>query len=164
MRVDSIMTSDVVSCPSGATVLEAADVMRAFDRGAIPVVDDDRHLVGIVTDRDLVVRLAAADGPRWDAPVSACMTPDPSRCRPGDSVHEALATMRRTRAGRLPVVDDHGRLVGMLSINDVVLGAQNVRAGQDRVSYEQVMETLSLLCAAHGTGRSTAATRDGSAG
>lgn len=159
MRVESIMSTDVACCREDATVLEAADVMRAFDRGAIPVVDGDHRLVGIVTDRDMVVRLAAAESRDWSAPVSTLMTPDPSRCRPDDTVQDALVLMKETHAGRLPVVDDRDRLVGVLSINDAVLGAQNVRAGQNRVSYEQVMDTLATLCSAHGSGRSPAGVR-----
>ena len=158
MRVESIMSTDVACCRHDATVLEAADVMRAFDRGAIPVVDRDRRLVGIVTDRDVVVRLAASESRDWSAPVSLLMTPEPTRCHPDDTVQEALALMKGARAGRLPVVDDADRLVGVLSINDAVLAAQNVRAGQSRVSYEQVMDTLMALCAAHGSGAASAGT------
>lgn len=148
MRVDSVMTGDVACCRADALVREVAETMRAADRGAIPVVDGDRRLVGIVTDRDLVVRLAGTAPNGWDMPVSAVMTADPARCRPADTAQHALGIMKAARVGRLPVVDDDEVLVGILSVNDIVLGAQNVRAGQARVSYEQVMDTLSALCAA----------------
>ena len=150
MRVDSVMTDDVACCRVEAPVREVAGTMRQADRGAIPVVDGGRRVVGIITDRDLVVRLAGAADGGWDTPVSVVMTPDPARCRPTDSVQHALGVMKSARVGRLPVVDDDGVLVGILSVNDVVLEAQNVRAGQARVSYEQVMDTLSALCASRG--------------
>ena len=146
MRVDTVMTGDVACCRADASVRKVADTMRDADRGAIPVVDRDHRLVGIVTDRDLVMRLAADEPWGWNEPVSTVMTPDPVCCRPTDTVQHALAAMKTGRVWRLPVVDDGGVLVGILSINDVV-GAQNVRAGQSRISYEQVMDTLSTLCA-----------------
>jgi CBS domain-containing protein len=148
MKVEMLMTGDVACCETGASIREVADTMRETDRGAIPVVDRERRLVGIVTDRDLVVRLAAKASPGWDESVTTVMTPDPASCRPTESVHHALDVMKSGGVARLPVVDDDGVVVGILSIHDVVLGAQNVRAGQARVSYEQVMETLLALCAA----------------
>ena len=131
--------------------------MRDADRGAIPLVDVDRRLVGIVTDRDLVVRLAADEAHGWNKPASTVMTPDPARCRPTDSVQHALGIMKAARVGRLPVVDASGVLVGILSINDVVLGAQNVRAGQARVSYLRagdghVVDAVRLAGAGGGAG------------
>ena len=74
------------------------------------------------------------------------MSRPPRTCQAEDTVHQALATMRDARIRRLAVVDADARLVGLVSIDDLVLAAQNVRAGVGRVSFEQAMATLEAIC------------------
>jgi CBS domain-containing protein len=110
-------------------VSEIAAIMQAEDLGAIPLVVDDRP-VGIVTDRDIVVRaIAAGKDPRgmtaWDV-----ASAEPVVVHPDDDLSEALQVMARHRVRRLPVVDNNERLVGLLAQADVAFEAKEKAAGE----------------------------------
>jgi CBS domain-containing protein len=134
MKVTELMRPDAYSSQPDAALRSAIQMMRARRCGALPVIDADHHVVGIVTDRDAALAIGA-------------MTAAPYTCKAEDSVHRALDLMRRARVRRLPVVDSDDRLIGLLSIDDIVLVAQNVRAGIGRVSFEQAMSALEAICA-----------------
>lgn len=118
MRADEVMTRDVVSVRPDAMVREAARMMDELNVGALPVCDG-RRLVGIVTDRDIVVR-STADGMRPDAtPVQAVMTGEVSWCFEDDPVEKVEEAMAQRQIRRLPVVDRDKRLVGMIALGDL---------------------------------------------
>lgn len=120
MRVRDIMTPDPVFCTPDASAKEAAALMRDHDCGSIPVVDsgEKKRLVGTVTDRDLSVRgLAAGKGP--ETPVRELMTPNPVSCGPDDEVEVVREVMVAQLVRRVPVVDDQGRLVGIVAQADI---------------------------------------------
>ena len=104
------------------TIHHAAKMMRDGDYGSLPVVDTrDAHdmgmLVGIVTDRDIVLK-AVAEGRPGDTPISHCMTPDPDTCAVDTPLNQVLIVMTSRQVRRLPVVEN-GRLIGMVSLADV---------------------------------------------
>jgi CBS domain-containing protein len=114
-RIKDVMTADPVVVPSTAPVGTVAALMREHDIGAVLVADETT--TGLVTDRDLVVRvLAEDDGP--DTAVGAALTPSPLCLRPEDSVEAAIETMRMHAVRRIPVVED-GRPVGIVSLGDL---------------------------------------------
>lgn len=118
-RVREIMTTAVLVCQQSDTCEEVAERMRQESVGMFPVLDGDK-LVGVVTDRDLVVRHLAAGGRRIvHRAVVFCMTPKVTTIPPGAPLREALRRMREGRFRRLPVVDD-GHLVGVISLDDIV--------------------------------------------
>jgi CBS domain-containing protein len=118
-RVDEIMTRDVVRLQVDTTLDEAARVMRDEDIGDVVVVDNDR-LVGVVTDRDIVVR-AVADGLTPSrTTVGSVVSRDPVTVRPDDSAHNAALIMRDRAVRRLLVCDERG-LVGIVSIGDLAV-------------------------------------------
>ena len=132
-----------------AVAIDIGSAIRLMDEhccGALPVVDQGDRVVGIVTDRDVALALGAADVEPSEMHIHRVMTTPARTCRVTDTVHQALHTMQETRICRLPVVNDADRLVGLISIADIVLAAQNVRAGVGRVSYEQAMAALHDIC------------------
>jgi CBS domain-containing protein len=120
VRVREIMTPDPASCTPDSTAQEAATLMRDNDCGSIPVVDpgSKKTLVGTVTDRDLAVRgLAEGKGP--DTLVRELMTPSPVTCGPEDEVEIVREVMVARLVRRVPVVDEHGALVGIVAQADI---------------------------------------------
>lgn len=117
MKVRDIMTRDPATLAPKATLGEAATLMKQHDCGSVPVVEGGR-LVGIVTDRDIVVRVIAAGKDPKSVPVSEAMTADPVTVSPDLGIDEAQRVMADRQVRRLPVVED-GRLVGLVVIGQV---------------------------------------------
>jgi CBS domain-containing protein len=121
MTCRDVMTTNPSFCVPGDPALRAAEIMRDENIGPVPVVagTDDRRVLGIVTDRDLTVRLIA-DGRAPEATrVDDVMTANPVTCREEDGIEEALETMSRHQVRRVPVVDGDGRLIGIIAQADV---------------------------------------------
>ncbi|MDA0635217.1 CBS domain-containing protein [Nonomuraea sp. MCN248] len=113
-----VMTRSPASIDAGQPVSVAAALMRDRDTGAI-IVNDDGRMTGIVTDRDITIRLVADDkGP--DTPVREACTPSVEVICPDTSLDQAVKLMRQHAVRRLPVVED-GRAVGILSIGDLAM-------------------------------------------
>jgi acetoin utilization protein AcuB len=129
MKVGELMTTDVVNAAPQTSVLEAMDLMDTENIRHLPVVDGDR-VVGIVSDRDLARfarrALAArrADN-RMDerARVVDVMSGEPQCVAADDDVEELIASMLDSRIGAMPVIDPDGRLVGIVSVVDVLRAA-----------------------------------------
>ena len=118
MQVHEVMTSTVWSADADTTIAQAARLMAATGIAALPVLDGER-LLGLVTDRDIALRgTAGALAPT--SPVSAVMRRDVPACPASGGVAEALHDMQKRQLRQLPVQDDHARLVGMISLGDVV--------------------------------------------
>ena len=120
MQVFEAMTPDVVRVTPEVTLMEAARTMKDLDIGPLPVCEGDR-LLGMVTDRDITVR-ATAEGrdPRL-TPVGDIMTTAVVCCHEADDIQSAARLMQLTQLRRLLVVNDDGRLVGIVSLGDLVL-------------------------------------------
>ena len=124
-RCREIMTSSVRTATPETSLREVAAMMRDGDVGSLPVVDGGR-LVGIVTDRDIVVR-AIADGNDSSAPVSEAMTTEIFSVRPDDFVFEAIRLMGDKQVRRIPVVGESGELAGIIAIADIALEMEDER-------------------------------------
>ena len=133
MKVRELMTTEPTTIRPDATLGEVATLMKQEDCGAIPVVEDGR-LVGIVTDRDIVVRAIAAGKDPKTAKARDIMSADPITVSPTDDVKVAEERMRESQVRRLPVVDA-GRLVGILVTAQI--------ARRDRAS--EVGETIEAI-------------------
>lgn len=122
MKIEDIIRSkgaDVVTIAPTATVAELLDLLAAHNIGAVVVSSDGAEIAGIVSERDVVRRLAA-DGPGvLGRPVSEIMTVDVQTCQPADTLESTAHTMTYGRFRHLPVVAD-GRMVAIISIGDVV--------------------------------------------
>ena len=124
-RCREIMTKTVRTAARDMSLSEAAALMRDGDMGAVPVVDDGK-LVGIVTDRDIVVR-AVAEGKDAATHVGDVMTTELFTVTPDDFVFEAIRLMGDKQIRRVPVIDNNGALVGIIAIADVALETEDER-------------------------------------
>lgn len=120
-KCSEIMTREPVCCEPGDSIPFVAQIMKQEDVGSVPVVDarDSRKLIGIVTDRDLVVKVLAGGRPIDDATVRDAMTSNPARCGVDDDVDAAVKSMADRQVRRMPVVDADGRLAGIIAQADV---------------------------------------------
>ena len=120
-KISEVMTPEPACCEPGDPVRHAADTMRKEDVGAIPVVEsrESRRLVGIVTDRDIVMKVVAGGGNLDSATVRDAMTSDPVACREDEDVSKAVSAMAERQVRRMPVVDGEGRLRGIVAQADV---------------------------------------------
>lgn len=119
MKVRDVMTAGVVTGRPEDSIRQVARQMSEVDTGVIPIADGGR-VVGLITDRDIVLRIVAEDGD-LDAPVSSVMTTGVETVSEGDSLKDATKKMGELQIRRLVVLGDDGRLVGMLSLGDVAL-------------------------------------------
>ena len=126
--VRDVMTAGPTSIASDAMVIEAARRMLAEDVGSLPVVDGEK-LVGMVTDRDLVLKVVATDLDPHKVPVSDVCTQDPVTVGANESLDEALRRMAKEQVRRLPVVSD-GQLVGIIAQADVARKASAESTGR----------------------------------
>jgi CBS domain-containing protein len=120
-RSSEVMTRNPVACEPGDSIVRAAEIMKREDVGSIPVVESDgsRRLVGILTDRDIVVRVVAEGRDVGAATVNDAMTRNPATCREEDDVQQAVAHMAERQVRRMPVVDAEGRLSGIIAQADI---------------------------------------------
>ena len=120
-KCSDVMTAGPVCCEPGDAVTKAADMMREYDVGSLPVVESrsTERLVGIVTDRDLVTKVVADNRPVDKATVRDAMTPDPATCREDEDVERAVSLMAERQVRRMPVVDGAGRLRGIIAQADI---------------------------------------------
>ena len=121
MLVKNLMSKPVVTCTPWDTAQTAATLMKTYSVGAIPVVSDidDPLLEGIVTDRNLCLAIVAAAPSSNQIAVGDVMTRVPVTCLPEDSLQECLEFMRNSQVRRIPVVDDRGRCLGIVSQADI---------------------------------------------
>ena len=125
MKVKDAMHKGVDWVNPDTPIAEIAKLMRAHDIGAIPIGEDD-HLVGMVTDRDIVCKGLAQDG--FDASSATArdvMTPGIHCCREDDDLAKAVKHMESLHIRRLPVINKNKRMVGMLSLGDISQAAPN---------------------------------------
>ena len=126
------MTSNPASVEPRTTAAEAARTMKSEDVGSLPIVEDGR-LVGVVTDRDLAIRILAEDK-STDTPVGEIASKDVVTVDPQQSLEEAARLMAEHQVRRLPVTEEDGKLVGILAQADVA------QAGDDSLTGEVVQQ------------------------
>lgn len=125
MRCRDIMTKNVKTATRDTSLSDVAVMMRDGDIGAVPVVENEK-LVGIVTDRDIVVR-SIADGKNANASVAEAMTTELFTVKPDDFVFEAIRLMGDKQIRRIPVVTVGGELAGIIAMADVALEMEDER-------------------------------------
>ena len=128
-RIGDLMTENPRTTRPDAPVVEAAKVMRDEDVGLVPVVEGDR-LVGTVTDRDIAVRVVAEGRDPQSATVGEIASTELVTVDPQQDLDEALRLMASHQVRRLPVVEEDGRLVGIVSQADVARHGDDSQTGQ----------------------------------
>ena len=145
MQVRELMSQDVLTCQSDSTLAEAAMAMWKGDCGFIPVLDDG-EVRGVITDRDICFGVMTRGLSADQVFVGQVMTGEHYSCLPEDRIQDALHVMRIHQVRRLPVVDEDGVLVGVLSINDVVLEASADPVPSGKPDLASVLEALQEIC------------------
>jgi CBS domain-containing protein len=118
---NDVMTPDPSCVSISDSVVRAAEIMKSEDVGAVPVVDDEasRKLVGIITDRDLAVNVIADGKDPHSCRIEDLMSRNPVTCRPDEDVQNAMDRMAQHQVRRIPVVDNKGRLKGIIAQADI---------------------------------------------
>lgn len=146
MNVDELMNPNIESCSPEANVAEAASIMWHYDCGAIPVVNDDNKVVGVITDRDICIAIGSGKRLATEIKVKDVITGGVHSCYADDDIHHALKIMKHYRVRRLPVVDIQGRLEGLLTITDVILHTQTKETKEPQeVTCMQVTNVLKSI-------------------
>jgi CBS domain-containing protein len=143
MQVKDVMNQPVHTVPADATLERAAHQMWEHDCGTIPVVDAEGRLTGIVTDRDICMAAYTQGKPVGAIPVTTAMARQVLACHVDDSIATAEELMREGQVRRVPVIDNDGRPIGIVSMNDIArLGAEARAASVDR----EIVSTLAAIC------------------
>ena len=144
MNVSEIMASIVQTVDEDQPLVEVAGLMKEYDIGCIAVGKDT--LEGLITDRDIVCRAVASGKPVDQTTAGDVMTRKPVTCRDDDTVKQAAAIMERNQVRRLPVLNYHGDLVGIVSMGDIGTHAPHELAGElveevSRAEHRNLAET-----------------------
>jgi CBS domain-containing protein len=142
MKVENCMCNDVYTVTPNSTIQDCAKLMCNNHIGCIPVCDNSQNIVGLVTDRDIILRGIACDKDIKTTPVSDIMTCKVCCCNGDCDVTEAEKIMSNYQIRRLPVVDNNNKLIGIITLGNLV---QN-----QNVSSKGVDDTLENICKCNG--------------
>lgn len=131
MKVKELMSTNITCVSEDTPVSQIAGHMRKNDVGSLPVCDDAGHIKGIVTDRDLVLRVMAKE--TTDVTAGDIMTTDPVTVSPEQNIHDAALLFSAHKIRRLPVTEA-SRIVGMLSLGDVAVKPVYIDEAGDALS------------------------------
>lgn len=141
MKVQDVMTQTVASCHPWTNLAEVAMMMWNHDCGLIPVISDQGAVTSVITDRDICMAVATQHRRAEEISVGEVTNGSLLLCRPEDDVAKVLKTMGLNQVRRLPVTDQDGRLVGMISVCDLVAASRSTKAP----TYAAVIETQKAI-------------------
>ncbi len=147
MKVRDLMSRAIWSCRSDTSLAAAGALMWEHDCGILPIVDETGQVTSVITDRDICIALSTRDAPASQIATVDVVKPQAFVCTPDDEIQAVLKTMARERVHRLPVVGREGKLVGLLSINDIILHAESSDSRKNGISYDEVVGVLQAICA-----------------
>ncbi len=148
MKVQDIMTSDAQCRGPDTSLAAAAKMMWDSDCGALPVLNTQGLVMGMITDRDICMAAATKNKPPSEITVWETTSGKVYTCLQTDDVHTALDIMKRERVRRLPVVDEEGVFQGIIAMNDFLLSAQEAKGRSiPAVSYDDVVHTMKAISA-----------------
>jgi CBS domain-containing protein len=143
-QAKDVMCDSPKHCEKNESLKNVVNEMSKSNIGSLPVVDKDKKVIGVITDRDICIGLAKTDKPLSELKVSEVMSSQAHTCKLEDSADTALRLMRLKQVGRLPVVDKEGRLEGILSLNGIVRHHRknNEKVEEQYPGEENVINTL----------------------
>ena len=146
MRIQDVMNKTVAFCHPDANLAAATALMWKHNCGQLPVVSEQGKVTAVITDRDICIAFGTRNQRACELRVCDVIYRKVVLCHVEDDLRSALKIMAAERVRRLPVVDDEGALVGILSLDDVALQARH-HGDTDRppVSFEDVMQTLKAI-------------------
>jgi len=157
MKVQDVMTSEVKSCRPETNLAAAAVMMLDYDCGALPVVNNENKVIGIITDRDIAIAAATKGRLASEILVGEVISRKVFSATLDEDIHMALKTMRHGKIRRLPVVNRDGMLQGILSFNDIALRAEEEEGRRHPdLTYEGAMGTFKAICEHRSTRRAAA--------
>ncbi len=125
MKVQDVMTREVGFCRAEDNLARAANIMWEKDCGAVPIVDAENRVVGMITDRDVCIAVATRDCRASEIGVAEFCREKTVACEPDDKLKDVLKKMAKNQIKRLPVVSQNRELVGIISITDVLLSTDD---------------------------------------
>jgi CBS domain-containing protein len=142
-RASDVMTREVITVFRDDTVERAGRLMGECDCGSLPVINRDGRLIGMVTDRDIAVRIAGRGlDPRY-ARVDECMTDEVIACHVNDSIRDCMRTMSRHKIRRLPIIYDRERVIGIISQSDLARFAGFSQGHGERRAVADTLRAIS---------------------
>jgi CBS domain-containing protein len=146
MKVREIMTTNAKVCTPTDSLAQAATVMWEADCGIVPVVTDGGRVVGLITDRDICMAANFKNRNLANIAVEDVISSSVFSCSPDDDVRVALKTMEANKVRRLPVIAVDGILEGLLSMNDVVVKAEETKEKKlPEISFRDVVNTYKSI-------------------
>ena len=142
MRARDIMTRDPQCLRREDTARRAAEVMRDKDCGVVPVIDDARRVIGVVTDRDLAIRVIGY-GKSPETRLADVMTPSVKCCAADDDLRDVERKMAELQVRRIPIVDAGGRCLGIISQADIARAAGKSDSAVSEEEIALVIEQIS---------------------
>ena len=144
MQIKQVMTANVATCQPQDNLAVVAKLMWDRDCGFVPIVDAAGKLVGVITDRDICIASATRRLLPEQIPAAQAMRRQPIHtCQPEETTDKALTTMKQFQVRRLPVIAADGALKGIVSMNDIVLAAQQKEGPRPA----DIVSTLAAICA-----------------
>lgn len=147
MRVHEVMSRPVETCHRSTNLAEVVTKMWKGDCGVVPVVDGAQRLVGLLTDRDICIALATRHRRADELTAGEVMRERVITVEPHQDVKEAMQVMARERIRRLPVLGEDRRVVGLLSVNDLILHVRSRTRTGSEPAISDLLETLQAICA-----------------
>jgi len=146
MRVREVMVGTPYTCPKDANLGVATEMMWKANCGFLPVTEPGGRVCGVITDRDICMALGTRNKLAGQVKVEEVMSHRLYACLPDDEIHVALLTMREGRVRRLPVLDADKKIVGVLSMDDVLLHAEGSASGKVvELSTDEVVRTYRAI-------------------
>jgi CBS domain-containing protein len=143
MKVQDLMTHNVVCVTSDQSLNDAARLMWEHNCGCVPVVDAENHVVGMLTDRDIAMSAYITGNRLADTPVSSAQSRQVVSCKPDNDLGTVEGLMQAHQVHRVPVVGDNHELVGIVSLNDLAVA---YKSGVRSIKPKDLCNTLSAIC------------------
>jgi CBS-domain-containing membrane protein len=147
MKIEDVMTRRVVAARSDTDLSHVARLMWDNDCGSVPVVDAEDKVVGMLTDRDLCMSANFSGKPLRELRASGCMASEIVTCRASDALGAVAKLMGVKKVRRVPVTDDGGRLIGLVSVGDLVRAAAAAPAKDRKTLHAALLDALTAICA-----------------
>ena len=145
MKVKEVMTEQPAVVWITDSLARAAISMWENDCGILPILKEDSKVVGIITDRDICMATAIRNRPESTISVEEVMSGKVYSVSPNEDVHKALEIMREHKVRRLPVLDKAGELKGIVSMNDLVLRAEEANGKKPPLTFHDVVKTYKAI-------------------
>ena len=144
MKISDYMSKDVCFVKPDCNTYDAARIMCENHIGCIPICDDSKKVVGILTDRDILLRAVACDKEAKTTPVSDIMTTNVYTCKCEEDIAQAQNVMAQNQIRRIPITDENCKLLGILTMGDL---AQNDK----KIGQQNVSTTIQNICNCQGS-------------